>query len=287
MSAARPLVPFVEIPDLVLVQGHGPGGGFPEQPISIKPFGVLVAIGVYVGAYLAIREGKRRGLDERELTSCLVWVVSFGFIGAHALDVLAYYPREVLADPLLLLRLWEGLSSFGGFIGACAGGFAWAALRRKKILPYADVFSSVFPVGWIFGRLGCTLAHDHPGIASQSLLAVRYPDGGRFDLGLLELLITLPLAALLISLWRKPRPLGFYSALVCLYYAPLRFSLDFLRARSPVYVSGELVEVDARYVGLTPAQWACVGMLLLGIGLALRARQERAARAAPATGLGA
>ncbi len=281
MSRA-PLVPYLEIPDMVLVAANP--SGFPQQAISVKAFGVLVAVGVYVGAYLAVRQGMRRGLGEREITSFLVWVIVAGFIGAHVIDALAYYPRAVLDDPLLLLRLWDGLSSFGGFIGACVGGFAWGAVRRTKILPYADVLSSVFPLAWLFGRLGCTLAHDHPGVRSEWFLAVRYPDGGRLDLGLLELLITLPLAALLIALWRKPRPAGFYSALVCLYYAPLRFLLDFWRARAPLFVSGELVESDARYAALTPAQWASLAMLLLGAGLALRARHEREVPAVPASG---
>ena len=35
----------------------------------------------------------------------------------------------------------------------------------------------------MFGRMGCSIAHDHPGLESDLWFAVQYPHGGRFDLG--------------------------------------------------------------------------------------------------------
>ena len=61
------------------------------------------------------KQGKRLGLNERALTSFIAWVVGIGFLGGHMLDVIFYYPGQVLHDPLSLFRIWEGLSSFGGF----------------------------------------------------------------------------------------------------------------------------------------------------------------------------
>jgi len=63
-------------------------------------------------------------------------------------------------------------------------------------------------VGWVFGRLGCTTAHDHPGRHTGFLLAVRYPDGPRFDLGLYEFVFTLILTIVLFRYARHPRPAG-------------------------------------------------------------------------------
>ncbi|MEB2311611.1 MAG: prolipoprotein diacylglyceryl transferase [Sorangiineae bacterium] len=263
---SEPLIPFIQIPDLVLIPQGRFGSGFPPVPFSIKPFGTLVAIAVYLGAYLAIREGKRRGLSERALTSFIFWVVVAGFVGGHVLDTLFYYPGRVLSDPASLLRLWDGLSSFGGFIGALCGVMLWKWRYRVGVLPYADVVASAFPAAWVFGRAGCAVAHDHPGLRSAAWFAVQYPDGGRFDLGLYEMLLTIPLAIVFLLLRRKPRPWGFYLAVMSIAYAPVRFGLDFLRARD--------VEVpDERYLGLTPAQWACFGLLAVGVTLLLRARR--------------
>lgn len=258
--AIEPLIPFIHIPELVLIPKDWFGGGFPPAPFSIKPFGTLVAIGVYLGAYLAVRQGKKLGLDERALTSFIFWAVGGGFIGGHVLDTLFYYPGRALQDPLSLIRLWDGLSSFGGFVGALCGVLLWKWRHKVAILPYADVVASAFPLAWVFGRAGCATAHDHPGIHSVAWFAVQYPDGGRLDLGLYEMLLTIPLAIAFLILRRKPRPWGFYLAVMSVAYAPTRFALDFLRARD--------VQVpDERYAGLTPAQWACFGLLALGIVL--------------------
>ena len=67
------------------------------------------------------------------------------FVFAHVLDSILYYPDEVLADPALLLRLWEGLSSFGGFVGASIGAIAWRVHYKAVLLPYADIVASAFP----------------------------------------------------------------------------------------------------------------------------------------------
>jgi phosphatidylglycerol:prolipoprotein diacylglycerol transferase len=56
---------------------------------------------------------------------------------------------------------------------------------------------------------------------------------------------------------------------MCAYYAPLRFLLDFLRERENMPVAGIVAGGDARYVGLTPAQWGCVPLLALGLYLLL------------------
>lgn len=204
----EPHLPYLHVPDLVLLPQGVLGGNFPPAPFSLKPFGTLVAIGVYFGAWLAMRQGRRLGLDEKKLMSFMVWVVGSGFVGGHVLDTVFYFPERIAQDPWSLIRLWEGLSSFGGFLGAGIGVFLWHWRYQEPVLPYVDTVASAFPVGWVFGRAGCTLAHDHPGVHSDAWLAVRYPDGGRFDLGMYEMLLTIPLAITFLYLRRRPRPWG-------------------------------------------------------------------------------
>ncbi len=253
-----PMIPYLHLPDLVLLPQGALGGNFPPAPFSLKPFGTLVAIGVYLGAFLAVRQGKRLGLDEKKLMSFIVWCVGSGFVGGHILDTLFYFPERALHDPLSLIRLWEGLSSFGGFIGAAFGLFLWKRQHHEDVLPYADTVASAFPVGWMFGRTGCSLAHDHPGLRSDAWFAVQYPEGGRFDLGLYEMLLTIPLVVLFLYLRKRPRPWGFYIGVMSIAYAPTRFALDFLRIHDGAVA-------DARYLGLTPAQWFCFALLGAGV----------------------
>jgi phosphatidylglycerol:prolipoprotein diacylglycerol transferase len=269
-----PLIPYVEIPDLTLLPARI-FGDFPAARIALKPFGTLVALGLYAGSNAALRFSRRRGVNERAMVSFLTWIVVSSFFFGHVLDTISYYPEQVLKDPWSLLRLWEGLSSFGGFTGAVIGGFAWRFWHKTPVLAYADTVLGCFPLSWTFGRLGCSIAHDHPGIHSQAWFAVRYPDGGRIDLGLLELLITIPLM-LTFLVWQRrgPRPWGFYAGVACTYYAPLRFLLDFLRERSGVAIGPYTSGGDARYAGLTPAQWACIPLFTLGVVLLVRSRSQ-------------
>jgi phosphatidylglycerol---prolipoprotein diacylglyceryl transferase len=265
-----PLIPYIEAPELPLsFLKYIPGVSSlidPAHPPSIKPFGTLVALGVYIGSVVAMRHARQRGLNEKKMSEFIFWVVGLGFVGGHMLDAIFYHPGRLVRDPLYLFMLWEGLSSYGGFIGAMLGALAWRWHRKEPILGFCEVVNSAFPLAWVFGRAGCASVHDHPGKLSDAWFAVRWPvlggTEGRLDLGLIEMVLTIPLAFAFAVLWqRKPeRPLGFYTGIMCVAYAPVRFVIDFLREEERDHLGG-----DPRYAGLTPAQWACFGLLAMGI----------------------
>ena len=264
-----PLIPYARVPEIPIpFVDHIP---FleryidPRHPPSIKPFGTLVALGVYIGSIVAMRHARERGVDQKKMSDFIFWVLVGGFLGGHMLDAIFYHPAQLWADPVYLFRLWDGLSSYGGFVGALLGAMAWKFRHKTRILDMCEVINSAFPVAWVFGRSGCSTVHDHPGIWTNAWYAVKWPTTngiyvGRLDLGLIEMLLTIPLAAAFLILWhRKPlRPLGFYTGWMCIAYAPVRFFLDFLR-------EAESAQADPRYGGLTPAQWACFGLLAIGV----------------------
>ena len=176
------MIPYIKVPDLSI------------GPVPIHPFGLLVATGVILGTTLATRRARKRGFDLDLLNSFITWMLVVGFIGGHVLDEIFYHPDEIARDPLSLIKLWAGLSSFGGFTGAFIGivlwkyfdyipmgtGPRWGFVKNAKprpILPFADLILSVFPVAWIFGRAGCSSVHDHPGDVAgpKDFLAVGFP----------------------------------------------------------------------------------------------------------------
>jgi phosphatidylglycerol:prolipoprotein diacylglycerol transferase len=242
-SAAEipPVIPYFDQPRLTL------------GPISIHAFGVLVAAAVLAGYRVFRWQLATRGLDRQTGESLFSYIVLGGFVGAHLVDRLVYFPDRTWQDPWSLVRFWDGLSSFGGFLGAIAG--AWIFKRRRQDLdfwPYLDSVAFAFPFGWLFGRLGCFLAYDHPGAPTRFLLGQRYVDGViRHNLGLEEAIFTMVLCPVFL-LSRRPRPGGFHVGLLALLYAPFRFALDFLRL------------VDVRYAGLTPGQWGALALLVVG-----------------------
>jgi phosphatidylglycerol:prolipoprotein diacylglycerol transferase len=238
-------------------------------------FGVLVAIGVILGDRIVVTQGVKRGLDPRDVKFMNARIVIWGFIVAHLVSVVFYFPERIKENPLVLLNFWSGLSSFGGFLGALLAFLYYT--RREKIprLVYADAVALGLSVGWIFGRTGCSTAHDHPGRHTSFFLAVKYPDGARHDLGFYELLYTIVLTAILFAFARKPRRPGQIIGLAALLYAPARFGFDFLRAT-------DVARPDERYAGLTPAQWACIATAALGARLLFRRAPPADAGAAAA-----
>jgi phosphatidylglycerol---prolipoprotein diacylglyceryl transferase len=230
----------------------------------LQLFGVLVALGVIIGDRITVRQGAKRGLDPRDVRFLNARMVIGGFVMAHLVSVVFYFPHRIAENPLILVNLWSGLSSFGGFVGAALTYLYFSRKEKIPALPYADSVALGLAVGWIFGRLGCTTAHDHPGRHSHFFLAVGYPDGARHDLGFDEFLFTLVLTAILFAYARRPRPAGRIIGLFAALYAPVRFALDFLRAVDDV------PHPDARYAGLTPAQWAC--LVAFGVGVWLLRR---------------
>jgi phosphatidylglycerol:prolipoprotein diacylglycerol transferase len=270
-----PLIPFAKIPELpltFLTWIPGLDRVFdPAHPPSIKPFGTLVALGVYIGSVIAMRHGRQRGFHEKKLSEFVFFVIGLGFVGGHVLDAVFYHPDAIRRDPLYIIKLWEGLSSYGGFIGSVLGALIWRLRRKEPVLPMVDMIDSAFPLAWVFGRAGCASVHDHPGMRSDAWYAVQWPlpNGmveGRLDLGLIEMVLTIPLALTFLWLWKRNpyRPFGFYTGWMCIAYAPVRFLLDFLRVNRAETGLHGIGEGDPRYGGLTPAQWACFGFLALG-----------------------
>lgn len=239
-------------------------------PVTVTAFGSLVCVGVLVGTDLVARRAPGVGLSRDDALSVVVWTVVCGFVFAHVFDVLVYFPEMLRSDPWELLRVWGSLSSFGGILGGVAGSVV--VMRRRgmsgdAIWRFVDLVAFAFPFAWIFGRAGCALRHDHVGVASDHWLAVAFPGGARFDLGLLELFYTLAIAGLFAVLGRRERRAPFYTGLFFALYGPVRFALDALR------------DGDARYLGWTPAQYLCVVSTLAGIALLRVAR--RRGRAGP------
>lgn len=242
---------------------------------------------VIVGSKLALMRCESRKLDPDVCADLIFYALFAGFLVAHVYSVLAYFPRQAIEDPLLLLKFWENISSFGGMVGGVLGiwlffRFRAPGLDARTRWEYLDVIAFVFPFAWAIGRLACTTAHDHPGTLTTFPLAVSlktpearayitavYQDAGRLaelpgpselsrmafhDLGWYEFLYTLlAIVPVFLLLDRRPRPPGFYVIVFLLLYAPARFGLDFLRLS------------DARYFGLTPGQYAGLAVFITAL----------------------
>ncbi len=238
------MLPYIEYPALDL--GSYRLGAFP----------VLVGAAIVTQFQIVMRRAPLVGIDRRTASSLLGWAIFLGIVGAHVFDVLAYNPERLRANPLELFRIWGGISSFGGMLGGLLG--LYVVMRRKQMsgrdmLRFVDCLIFALPFTLAVGRLGCALQHDHVGVSSTHWLAVAFPDGPRFDLGLLEFFYVSLIAALFAALGRRRWPDGFYIGLFFAAYGPVRFVLDSLRVS------------EARYLGWTPGQY--LSLVAAGIGV--------------------
>jgi phosphatidylglycerol:prolipoprotein diacylglycerol transferase len=241
----------------------------PFGPLQIHMFGILVATGILVGSRLTQKRARELGKSEEQTASMITTVLICGFMFAHIFAVWAY--QTFGPDPTWKqwLNPFGGLSSYGGFIGAVAGLFYWCKRHKQPVMPFADSLAYGLAIGWMFGRLGCFSAHDHPGRFTSFFLGVQYPEGARHDLGLYEAIWS---AGMAILFWRMQKrgnqPIGIYVAILVAAYAPVRFCLDFLRAT-------DVALPDRRYFGLTPAQYGSIAATLAAAGLWVWVRRQR------------
>jgi phosphatidylglycerol:prolipoprotein diacylglycerol transferase len=237
--------------------------------LTLQPFGILVVTGCVVGYAVGRWQAGRVGVDQQVFGRLTLWILVPAFLLAHWVSLLTYYPGVVWQDPLSMVRIHTSLSSAGGLLGAALGAVSYWALygRRTKLSLRAsgDAVAVGWTAGWFFGRLGCTLAHDHPGRPSDFWLAVQYPDGARHDLGFYEWLYTIGLNLLVFAIRGRPLSPGTRLGVVAVGYAPGRFLLDYLRA------------ADIRYAGWTPGQYFSVGLLGFGLWLLASRRHTPAA----------
>lgn len=266
------LIPYLSMPEKTLVDLPVIG------QLKLQVFGPLVAVGVIIGLQRVLTYAKHKDMDEFMIRDLMFWVLIFGFVISHWVSVIFYFPEDVARNPWLLLMIWNGLSSVGGFFGALVGVWWFSRKHNQPRLALIDPLVFGFLTGFTFGRLGCSLVHDHPGTFVENLpswlswlevMAVGpWPGtGGRFrlDLGLLEFIYDVGIAVYFYTIynWKKDRRPGLLTGYVCLAYAPYRFILDFARGAQ-----------DVRYFGLTTAHYATLALFCIGVYLVF-IRKER------------
>jgi phosphatidylglycerol:prolipoprotein diacylglycerol transferase len=236
-------------------------------PVVIQTWGTLVALG-FIASILFCRFLLKR----KKLNHEVVW--DFGLAGIVAaiifsrlFHVLFYKFSYFIEHPLEILYLWTpGYSLYGGMLGVFIGVLIVMKWRKLNFWQYADAIAISAPLGLFIGRIGCFLIHDHPGIETNFFLGVQYPNGTRWDLGLLQSLLGLILFVIFVAIMRKPRFYGFYSGLFLIYYGITRFALDFLRIWD-----GPMAET--RYLSLTPSQYFSVLVFVIGMIIIIKRKK--------------
>lgn len=160
-------------------------------PIVIQPWGFLVAMGFVLGTVVTQRYARRRGLDPTLFSDVVVWLAVGALVFGHLGHALFYDPKYYLEKPWELLYVWSGLSSYGGFFGCAVLAVTFFRRRGVNVLRGSDLLLVGLTFGWMLGRVGCFVVHDHIGRkvseapqwvqSSLHWLAVQYPSTAEFE----------------------------------------------------------------------------------------------------------
>src|SRR6266478_9378395 len=160
-------------------------------PLSIPTFGLMVATGLLVAAYVLQADFDRRRAQfvksgylksdsepsHHDEGFFIVGVAGIaGIVGARLYHVLET-PRELIADPSMLISRF-GFAWFGGLLG---GFVALAYLARRFEIPtliFMDLCSRAAAVGYAIGRIGCLLSGDGDyGVPTSLPWGMSFPNG--------------------------------------------------------------------------------------------------------------
>jgi phosphatidylglycerol:prolipoprotein diacylglycerol transferase len=233
--------------------------------LEITSFGAMVALAAIVGVWLFQRELRRAGLPDNAADAGVAGVMA-GLAGAKLLWVAEHLHEEPLAQ-LLFNR--GGLSWFGGLVGGIGAGLAVMILRRLPILAVLSAATPGLVIGHAIGRIGCFLVGDDYGRPSTLPWAIAFPRGlpptdvPVHPTQLYEAALLLPIAWLLFRLRRRRASDAFVLGCYLLLTSVLRFLIEVIRVNERVAL------------GLTVAQWASIGLAIVGIWLL---RTSRAAK---------
>ena len=252
-------------------------------PISIPTFGLMVATGLLVAAYVLQadfdrrRDGflKRNYLQETKEPShhdegfLIIGIAGInGLLGARLYHVLES-PRDLMADPSLLISRF-GFAWFGGFMGGFIALFFLARHHRIPVLEFMDLCSPAAAVGYAIGRIGCLLSGDGDyGVPTNLPWAMSFPNGvvptteKVHPTPIYEFLLWMLIAAILWLMGKKALN-GEAAGKIFSYYLILTGAARFLI---------EFIRINPRsFFGMSNAQTASLVSIVLGIVLLLRTK---------------
>ncbi|AYX89185.1 prolipoprotein diacylglyceryl transferase [Staphylococcus cohnii] len=241
---------------------------FELGPISVHWYGIIIAVGILLGYFIAQGSVKRIGFDKDILIDIIFWSAIFGFIVARIYFVIFQWPYYA-QHPIEIPMIWYGgIAIHGGLIGGFIAGII--VCRQKNINPFqiGDVIAPSLILGQGIGRWGNFMNHEaHGGPVSKSFLENMhipdfiinnmYIDGQYYHPTFLYESIWDILGFVILISLRKHLRIGDTFALYLIWYSIGRFFVEGLRTDSLMLTS------DIRVAQLMSVVLIVAGIVLM------------------------
>nr|WP_298250891.1 prolipoprotein diacylglyceryl transferase [uncultured Halomonas sp.] len=240
-------------------------------PFQVHWYGLMYVVGFMAAWFLGRRRAARIGLVQEDIGDLLFYAALGVVLGGRLGYALFYGLDQWLADPLWIVRVWDGGMSFhGGLLGVLVAAWWFARKKQLAFFTLTDFVAPLVPIGLGAGRIGNFINRELPGAVTEMPWGMPFPGLGaapRHPSSLYE--AALEGAVLFVVLWwvtATPRRRGFASGLFLVLYGAFRFLVEFYR-------------LPDAHIGYLAFGWFTMGMLLtlpmIAAGLALLAWSRR------------
>lgn len=123
-------------------------------PITIYWYAVFIMSGVALGLFLAIREGKKMGINSEFFYDLVTYGLPISIIGARIYYV-AFSWDYYSSHPEDIIKIWQGgIAIHGAIIAAFIFGYFFCKKRKVSFWLVADIASASFIIAQAIGRWG-------------------------------------------------------------------------------------------------------------------------------------
>jgi len=239
-------------------------------PLKVHWYGLTYLVGFVAGWWLGRLRARKpwSPLNEDQVGDLLFYIAIGVILGGRFGYVLFYNFDAFLADPLWLLRVWEGGMSFhGGLLGVMVAMWWYGRKVGSGFWRMADFVAPLVPVGLGAGRIGNFINGELWGKPTDVPWGMVFPQAPDALTRHPSQLYQFALEGVLffIILWwfsSRPRPRMAVSGLFLVCYGVFRFVVEFVRQPDPQL--GYLA-----FDWLTMGQVLSFPMILAGGGLML------------------
>ena len=146
--------------------------------LSVKWYGIIMAVAIVLACWMAINEGKKRQIIPDDFVDLLLWAVPLGYVGARIYYVIfewGYYSQH----PEQIIAIWNGgIAIYGGLIAGlivllifCSYCFPPNSLFFCRLFRFTHMLQKI-PALWFSFLLFSSIYRSYPSSHKKNIVTI-------------------------------------------------------------------------------------------------------------------